>query len=217
MSDRPNPTHDPFDRPGEAPHQFGGAPQQGSSRIWLWVLGTVGVLVVLAALVCCGGGYFVWQFGSEALARSVREDLQGNPVIEEHIGEIESVQMNLQATAQEQENVPNSITFDIEGTQGEGRLVVLQQAGAEGTISSAVLVLPDGTRHQVLPLEGEPAETPETPAETPETPAETPETPAETPETPAGTGESAEVEPGAAESGAETTEPQPQAAAGSNS
>ena len=193
MSDQRHSPENPFDRPGAAPHQYGERPpQRGASRVWLWVLGTIGILVVLAALVCCGGGYFAWQFGSEALAKAMIEELQGNPVIEEHIGEIERAEMNLQATAEEQENVPNSLTFDIEGPKGEGRLVVRQDPGAEKpSVSSAVLVLPDGTRHQVL---GEPKEPPAEAPETAEPPqAETPE-----PETP----EPAEAEPEAEPAGA---------------
>lgn len=198
MSDQHRSPNNPFERPGDPSRQFNqDSPQQGQSRVWLWVLGTVGVLVVLGALVCCGGGYFVWQFGSEAVAQAMIEDLQGNPVIEEHIGEIQSAEMNLRATAEEQETTPNSMTFNIQGPKGEGKVVVVQGPGAgQPSIESAVLVLPDGTRHQALPLEGEPAE-PAAPEEVTE-PAE------------------AEAEADAPEAGEETTQPQPETT-GSNS
>lgn len=157
MSDQRHSPDNPFDRPGHAPHQVGGpSPQQPKSRVWLWVLGTVGVLVVLGAVVCCGGGYFAFQGVKGMLAQAVRDEVRGNPVIDEHLGPIESVEFNTWATAEEQQETPDALVYDVEGSKSSGTLVVHPEPGGDPqSISSIVLVLSDGTRHQVKPLDAD--------------------------------------------------------------
>ena len=148
MSNNPN---NPFDdnQPNQGNAQ--GAPPQKKSNVWLWVLGIIGVLAVGGAVFCCGGGYFAYRAGTGMMADIFKEQLVGNPVIEEHIGTIESMSMNLGATTENAENSPGSIAFDIGGSKGSGTILIQQQQGADGQpgIGSAELILEDGSRHAI--------------------------------------------------------------------
>lgn len=146
MSSSPN---NPFDGPGNRTE----APPQRKSNVWLWVLGIVGVLGLLVILGCCGSVFFAYQFGAGMIGEQVKSELRGNPVVQEHIGDIESAEMNLTATAQETQDQPGgeSIVFDLEGSKGSAKVAI--QQGPGGEITSAVLIMPDGTRHQAVPLE----------------------------------------------------------------
>ncbi len=147
MSMNPN---DPF----ESPPTYQPAPQQGSNT-WLWIIGIIGVLGVVGVLVCCGGFYALFSFGSGWLANAFQEQLQGNPVIVENIGEIESMEMNFSKTGQEAQNSDGDlIAFDIHGTKSSGTILIEQdKSSGDGTrIGSAILILEDGSRVKV-PLE----------------------------------------------------------------
>jgi hypothetical protein len=145
MSSDPN---NPFQSDPEAPSDAS-APRKGS-KVWIWVLATLGVLALLGALVCCGGGYFAFQAGQSMLADAFKEQLQDTEVIRQHIGDIESMSLNLSATGEAAGGTGGTLVFDISGSKGSGQVLVQQAPGGDGTgIASAELVLSDGTRHQV--------------------------------------------------------------------
>ncbi len=147
MSTTPN---DPF---GNPPSAGPGQPHGQASNVWIWVLGILGVLGVGGALVCCGGGYALYRAGTGVVAEVFKQQLSGNPVIEEHIGEIKSLTMNLTKTSQESENSNGGLVFDIEGSKASGAILIRKDNSGGGTdIESAVLILADGSRHDV-PLE----------------------------------------------------------------
>jgi len=123
------------------------------TNVWLWVIGIIGGLGLVAAIVCCGGSYWAFNFGMGKVAETVKTDLMGNPVIGEHIGDIEDLSMNLTATGEEQQNgaKPNTMVLDAKGSKGSGKLIVTPGPG--GGFDTIELELPDGTRHQAKPLE----------------------------------------------------------------
>jgi hypothetical protein len=129
-------------------------PNQGKS-VWLWVLAIVGGLGLLAVIVCCGLGYYGYSAGTAMVAEEIKGQLTGHPTIEEHIGEISSVSMNLGAVIEEakkqqeagDQGAPPSMVFDIEGSKGSGRILMRQQAG--GQTDEVELVMADGTRHTI--------------------------------------------------------------------
>lgn len=139
MSNQPN---NPFESSGE---RFGQPPQK-KSNVWLWVIGIIGGFIVVGALVCCGGLYFTYQAGKTMLAESIRTELRGNPVIEENLGEIQSLEMNLGATGQQNQGQdgPDVLVFDAEGSKGSGQIAV--RPDQAGGFTSAELILPDGER-----------------------------------------------------------------------
>ena len=149
--------NDPFDNQGSqssvAPSTPAGGPaaKKPRSRLLIWVIGIFGGLVFLGVLGCCGGGYFLLNF----LTGEYQRQLAGNPVIVEHLGEIESMGMNLTKTAEAAESSDgNSFAFDIQGSLASGTILVKQDPSGDGTgIESAELILSDGSRYQV-PLGG---------------------------------------------------------------
>lgn len=110
---------------------------------------------VLCLMVCCGGGLMVSRFVSTTIAAEYQRQLTGNPVIVERIGEIESVQINWSATIEEAQKAgqegESRLVFDIKGDKSSGKVVVdPNQSGGSGVeLGSAVLVMPDGSRHPI--------------------------------------------------------------------
>jgi hypothetical protein len=110
-----------------------------------------GVASVLMLLVCCGGGYWLFQFVSGEMSRELERRLAGNPVMQEHIGELESVRLDFMETSQQsqqaqQEGKRGVLVFTVEGSKGNGQLHVNQDESNQPDFSTATLVLPDGTR-----------------------------------------------------------------------
>jgi hypothetical protein len=100
------------------------------------------------------------QFGVSMLASEYQRQLTGNPVIVEHIGEIESVEPSWSATFREAQNAgqqgqETSFAFEIKGSKGSGTLLAEQDNRGGGTgLSTAILVMPDGTRHPINMADG---------------------------------------------------------------
>ncbi|EMI15492.1 hypothetical protein RMSM_07593 [Rhodopirellula maiorica SM1] len=108
---------------------------------------------VVGGLVCCGGIYFMFSMGKGMMADMVKQEIGANPVIQEHIGEIESADLNLAATGEAGQNGPGILAFDLVGSKGSGVLEIKQDPNSHGnglSIQSAELVMPDGTRHEVI-------------------------------------------------------------------
>tara|TARA_R110002049_G_scaffold4601_4_gene31955 strand:+ start:231782 stop:232312 length:531 start_codon:yes stop_codon:yes gene_type:complete len=148
MSNNPN---NPFDdnQPNQGYAQ--GGPPQKKSNTWLWVLGILGALGLVGALVCCGGTFFAYKAGTGMMAEAFKSQLADNPVIEEHIGTIDSMSMSLGKTSEYAESSPGSLAFDISGAKGSGTVLIKQQPGADGQpgIGSAELIMSDGSRHAI--------------------------------------------------------------------
>ena len=108
---------------------------------------------VVGLLLCCGVVGVGAMYGMSAFGEIVKAELDGNPVIVEHIGEIESVDFSFGGTAGAAEDNPgagNALVFDIKGDKGSGQVVIVQDKTGQSPIESAKLVLPDGSE---LPLD----------------------------------------------------------------
>ena len=123
-------------------------PAPKSNALW-WILGILGVLTVGGALVCCGGGYFAFQFGTQVVADTVKSSISADPAIQEHIGDITDISMNLTATGAV--GGGNKMVLDLKGEKGTGQVeVVMAGGGPDGqTLQSCVLILPNGERIDV--------------------------------------------------------------------
>lgn len=145
-----------FNNPNDG-NQFSGqqAPPK-KSNTWVWVLGVIGVVGLLTVMLCCGGLYFAYQKGTQVLGEQLKPELEGNAVIVEHIGEIESLQMNLtdlvaEVQKHQEENRsgdPPQLLFDIEGTKGSGKVTMNTNPGS-GRPTNVVLITEDGERHEI--------------------------------------------------------------------
>ncbi|MFG0263071.1 MAG: hypothetical protein ACF788_11820 [Novipirellula sp. JB048] len=132
------------------------ATQEGpppKNDVWKWVLGILAVLGLLGAVVCCGGGYVMYRMGKGMIAEQVKHELGVNPIIQEQIGEIQSADLNFTATAEVGQEKPGVLVFDLVGSEGTAVLEIQQDPTAPGeglSIRTAELVMPDGTRHEVV-------------------------------------------------------------------
>lgn len=123
-----------------------------SNAVW-WILGILGVLTVGGIFVCCGGGYFAFRFGTQAVAEAVKSSISTDPVIQEHIGNITDLSMNLTATGAA--GGGDKIVLDIKGDKGTGQVEVVMGGDPGGqSVKSCVLILPNGER---IPLAVGPA------------------------------------------------------------
>ena len=154
MSMAPN---NPFDTPNDGnqyPNQQ--APPPKGSNTWLWVFGILGAIGIVGMMVCCGGMYFAYQQGTQFVGEELKNQLAGNPTIEENIGEIQTVSMNFSDLVAEvqkhqeegREGPPPQLLYDIEGTKGKGK-ILLRQDPATGQPVPSELVMEDGTRHEI--------------------------------------------------------------------
>ena len=104
----------------------------------------------MGLFVCCGGGVLLVQFGVGTLGDQLERQVASNPAIVEHIGDIESFEVNWSATIEEAQKTGEQdagLIFEIKGSQGSGQLLVKQDKAGDGSsIDSATLILPDGTR-----------------------------------------------------------------------
>lgn len=103
-------------------------PPKRSSNTWLWVLGIGGGVMLLLCCGCGVGMYYAWQGVTGVMGGWVKEQVADDPVIKEHIGEVESVTLNLIAVGEEAERNPpvkgeEKLVFDIKGSKGSGKLL----------------------------------------------------------------------------------------------
>jgi hypothetical protein len=106
-----------------------GAPPPKKSNVWIWILGIIGV-GGLALLICCGvGGYFAYSAGMNMVAKAVQDAVEGDPQVEQHIGKIKSMPLNLMKSAEETEKRgtgDNILVFEVDGETGDGEFIVHQ-------------------------------------------------------------------------------------------
>ncbi len=114
-------------------------------RSWLWA-GILAGMLAAAALFCCGGGLLVIRFGMDVMTNEVQDELARRPEIEENIGEIRSLKVDLMRSgAEDDEDV---FVYNIEGSRGSGRVKLKQATREDGTevIVSGELTMQDGRR-----------------------------------------------------------------------
>ena len=135
-------------RPYQPPaSSFYGPPPRPKSQAGVWIaLAICGVL-----LLACGGGCVgVMLFGLNVAEQEMIALLRDNPKLREHIGEIETLDMDMAASLAEEDDV---FVYRVKGNKGSGTLTV--QEGMDDdfdtTIESALLRLPDGTKVEIVP------------------------------------------------------------------
>ncbi len=99
------------------------------SRSWLWILLGIGGLVVVAPLCCLGCGGLLLHFGFEVVEGEIVADLNTDPIIQQHIGQVVSAEIDLWDSFQEDMKNPveddeeSWYVFDIQGTKNRGRVI----------------------------------------------------------------------------------------------
>jgi hypothetical protein len=115
--------------------------------LW-WALGGGGALLLLLCCCSCGG---LFMFGMNIAEEEIAVQLRDNPKFREHIGELESIEIDMIASSAQ--NDAEVFVYRVRGNKGSGRLTVREGSDAEWntTIERADLRLPDGAQVQILP------------------------------------------------------------------
>ena len=146
MSWDPNAGQTPSPYTPQAPLRDPYAPRPSSGNSLLfWILGS-GAL--LAVLVCCGGGVALLAFTKSFIQTEVKEQLRDNAKLREHIGELETVELDFAGTMAEDDD--NTFRYNVKGSKASGELTAIESPDDE-TIIEAHLRLKGGTKIQILP------------------------------------------------------------------
>lgn len=149
MSNWPPPSTTP-----PSPQFFGpsGTPPYGpppkSSNAWLWLLLAGGITLFL----CCGGGVVgVVIFGMNIVAEEVATQVRDNPKFREHIGELQSLDVDWVASSAHDDE--ETFVYKARGDKGSGVLTVKQETDDDWNevIVEASLRLKNGTTVQIVP------------------------------------------------------------------
>lgn len=150
QNDPYNPPRDQFNPQGGQFDPYQQPPPSGGSLTWLWVLLGVGGGFIF---LCCGGCCFLAMIGLEEEEKEIEAMLAGNAAIEQHIGDIESIDRDWTKSLEEEDD--NIWVFRIVGDKGEGDLIIKEAGGfnleEDLELEWAKLMLDSGEEIDVLP------------------------------------------------------------------
>lgn len=135
----------------------GSRPPKSTSGLKV-VLIVLAVLAVLALLVCAGLiglGFFAFNKGQEMAGAEFKSQLEGNPVLVQEIGELQTVNVSIVETAKRQQEDASGtprMVMRVEGTEGKGVVVATLSNDGRNRITAATLETEDG-RSVELPIE----------------------------------------------------------------
>lgn len=153
------PEDNPFKRSPQDPVYVDGPPQSSSKKGCLIGCGIVGLL---GLLVCCGGVAFFGIKGpgmlasvvDAAVAEELRSQLPSDPNVQQHIGEIKTLNFDFTKTIENAQKASEageetSMAFRIEGSNGSGVVLIVQDpSGPNGAgIKSGKLIMDDGSEY----------------------------------------------------------------------
>ncbi|WP_153559139.1 Coa1/Tim21 domain-containing protein [Roseimaritima sediminicola] len=120
-SNRPHPPYAAVDPNQRVSHgRFDDAPPPRSKLPW--ILGCLGASIVLGVLLCCGAIWGMMSFGMNTVAQDIRIQLRDHPTIKEHIGEIESIEVDFSASLAHPDD--ETFVYTVDGSKGDGELTV---------------------------------------------------------------------------------------------
>ena len=98
----------------------------------------VGALLVVSCFVCAGITYLGISYQVDS---SIKEKFGDNPVVIEHLGEIQSAAINSDESTiiQQNEAFKNYIIYDVQGSKGNGQLII-QQGDKESIVGDKGLL-----------------------------------------------------------------------------
>ena len=129
-------TFDPFAPP----------PRRSRKGCWIAV-----IALCVVGVVCCGGLPILVGFGLNLVTVEVADLLRDNPKMQEHIGEIQTFEMDFSRSMLEEDE--DTFHYRVKGTKGEGQIAVKHITNADGDeeILSAELRKSDGQTVQIVP------------------------------------------------------------------
>ena len=118
--------------------------EKKKSNVLLWVLGGCGVLALLAVLAVGG---LAWFGISQAKTMAI-DELNGYAAVQEHVGEITDIDLDFEAMEQSQ----GTVMIQVTGSKSSATIeAVPDQTGSGKIIGGGSIVMPDGTRHELVP------------------------------------------------------------------
>ena len=120
-----------------------GPPDRPSNSKTPWIIGGL-VGFGIMCLVCCGGITMLAKVGLDMVSEDIKRQVREEPTIQENIGEIESMSMNLIASGSHDDD--ETFVYDLKGSLGSGELTVRSITNDSGgeSIESASLKTSDG-------------------------------------------------------------------------
>jgi hypothetical protein len=134
------PPHYPTPQWPPPPYGFPPPPPPRKSKRLVWILLGVGGLVIV---LICGGVIGLAYFGFNIIEKEIRNQVRDNPVLIQHIGSVESLEVDLTESAALKDD--DTFVYHVKGSKGTGVLTVkhiTNDAGDE-EIEWAELRLPD--------------------------------------------------------------------------
>lgn len=123
-------------------------PQASSgTRTLLWILGTISLIFCLGAAACCGFGYWGVREFQNQLAAQIKQMVAKSPEVEEHVGTISEVEINISAMSLPNES--GKMVFDVRGSKGSAQISVDPAILQKEPEKAFHLLLPSGERIQV--------------------------------------------------------------------
>jgi hypothetical protein len=140
----------PFSDPGPPASSYYGpppTPRKSSAALW-WGLGIGGAVLLLACGGTCTG---LLMFGMNIAEEEIAAQLRDEPKFREHIGELQSLDMDLIASGAEDDD--EVFVYKVRGSKGSGKVTIHEGEDDDGntTVEKATLRLSDGTQVQVVP------------------------------------------------------------------
>lgn len=99
--------------------------RRGASHPLLLATAAVSGLLVVSCLVCAGMTYIGVN---SSITYQLKEEFGDIPVVKDHLGEIRSAWVNVDDSRaiQQQPGLETYIVYDVEGSDGEGQLIIEQ-------------------------------------------------------------------------------------------
>ena len=122
------------------------------------ILGLIGGGFVALMLLCGGCCFFGMQVGFDELETQVVSDLSGNPVVDEHLDNIESAELDFwKSVEQQQTQGGDAWVFRVTGSKASGTLYVdgLEPGNQFSTITAGELELDSGETYDLFGPEEE--------------------------------------------------------------
>ncbi|QDU31957.1 hypothetical protein ETAA8_71190 [Anatilimnocola aggregata] len=125
------------------------------SNVLLYVLLGIGGVALLVCCSCGGIGYFGFNQALGMVAQQIKPQLQTDPVIQEHIGTIDTLSMNMTKSVSEAEQNKKQgfLVFDIKGEKGSGIVMgrVDQTNPQQARLAEGELRMADGQSFPLTP------------------------------------------------------------------
>ena len=103
------------------------------------------------AVLFCVGCVLILVFAMQMVTAETEDQLSENPILIEHIGNVESFELDWARSFSHDED--DTFIYDVKGTEGVGRVTVRQITNDDGDeeILDAELRLPNGETFDLMP------------------------------------------------------------------